>query len=593
MKKKLLYSLFVAAALGASSSVVFAEEAVADDVTILYTNDVHTYIHNQKEDENGNVTPLLRYSSVAALRSELEAEGKNVLLVDAGDHSQGTAYGGMDEGKSVIEIMNATGYQAATLGNHEFDYGMFRTFAIMDEANFPYVSCNFFSVEEDAPVLAPYEVLEAGDKKVAFVGISTPESIKSSTPTYFMDESGENFIYNFYAGEDGAALYEAVQKAIDAAAAEADYVIALGHLGADAASAPYRSYDVIANTSGLDAFIDGHSHTVIPSEEVADKDGNPVVLTQTGCYLGSIGQMTIAADGTITTDLIEEYDGVDEEVAALEDAWAASVDEKLGEKIAVLDAPLYINNEENPEERLIRRQERNLGDLVADSSYYYFNEVLQLDCDVAISNGGGIRSDVEAGDISYMTAKAVNPFGNVICMTETTGQNILDALEKGAAVAGQIDPESGKPAEMGGFLQVAGMKYDIDTSITSTVQVNEEGLWTGGPTDGYRVCNVEVYNKETAAYEPLDPEATYTIAGVNYILRNQGDGLAMFKDDIPVVDFVDEDYIIVSKYLAAFAQGEDGMPHISTANSPLAAYENYLLNYEDPAGAGRITLLNQ
>ncbi len=574
---------------GAESEAKDLAKKDLSEVTILYTNDVHTYINNQETDDDGNVTKLISYASVAALRDELVSEGKNVLLVDAGDHSQGTAYGGMDEGKSIIEIMNATGYQLATLGNHEFDYGIFRTFAIMEEADFPYVSCNFYTVEDGKSVLPGYEILEIDGVKIAFVGISTPETITKSTPTYFMDESGENFIYNFYSGEDGSELYQAVQDNIDEARNQADYVIGLGHLGVDPASEPYRSIDVIANTTGLDAFIDGHSHTVMECEKVKDAAGNTVVLTQTGSYLSTIGEMIIAADGSISTRLITEYDGKNEEVEALEDAWISSVDGLLGEQIAVLDNPLYIMSPENPELRLIRSQETNLGDLDADAYYYYFNEVMDVDCDIAIANGGGIRSDVDAGDVSYMTAKTVNPFGNVACLVEVSGQNILDALEKGASKVGLLDEEKGIPAENGGFLQVAGITYEIDSSIESSVQVSEDGLWLGKPTGEYKVCNVMVYNREKAEYEPLDLDKTYTLAGVNYVLRNQGDGMAMFKDSVVVVDYVDEDYLVLAAYLKAFAK-EGGETHIATKNSPLAAYDGYLLDYENPYGAGRIVI---
>lgn len=560
------------------------------EITILYTNDVHTYINNTKKDDDGNVTKLLSYASVAALRAELEAEGKNVILVDAGDHSQGTAYGGMDEGKTIIDIMNACGYQVATLGNHEFDYGIFRAFANIEEADFPYVSCSFYTVADNKSVLPSYQVIDANGTKVAFIGISTPETITKSTPTYFMDETGENFIYNFYAGEDGSELYQAVQTAIDEAKAEADYVIALGHLGVDPSSAPYTSLDVIANTTGLDAFIDGHSHTTLESDMVKDAAGNDVVLTQTGSYLSAIGQMTIATDGTISTQLITEYEGRDEKVAALEEGWIDEIDTKLGEEIAVLENNLYIMSPENPEIRIIRNQETNLGDLDADAYYYYFNEVMGLDCDVAIANGGGIRSNVEAGSMSYMTAKTVNPFGNVACLVEVSGQNILDALEKGAAKIGLIDEEKGIPAENGGFLQVAGIKFEIDSTIESTVQQSEEGLWTGAPTGEYKVSNVMVYNRETAEYEPLDLEKTYTLAGVNYILRNQGDGMAMFKDSVSVLDYVSEDYLVLAEYLKAFTAGDDGVAHITTENSPLASYEGYLLDYENPYGSGRIVI---
>ena len=566
------------------------EIAAPEEVTILYTNDVHTYINNQETDEEGNVTKLLSYASVAALKTELESEGKNVILVDAGDHSQGTAFGGMDEGKSIINIMNATGYDLATLGNHEFDYGMFRAFAIMDEANFPYLSCNFYTTEDGNLVLPASQIFEIGGNKIAFIGISTPETITKSTPTYFMDETGTDYIYGFYSADDGSDLYCAVQAAIDDVRDEADYVIALGHLGVDISSAPYRSTDVIEHVSGLDAFIDGHSHTVLESEEVTDAEGNTVVLSQTGCYLGSIGEMTISTDGTITTQLITEYEGRDELVDAFEQEWIDDVNGKLGEEIATLDNMLYIMDPENPDQRIIRAMETNLGDLNADAYYYYFNEVQGVDCDLALCNGGGIRSNVEPGAMTYLTAKTVNPFGNVACMVESTGQDILDALEMGARKVGLIDEETGAIAEVGGFMQCAGITYEIDTTVASEVELDDNNVWQGSPAN-YRVKNVTVYNKETGEYEPLDIDKTYNVAGINYLLRNQGDGLAMFADNVCVVDYVDEDYLVLSEYIKSFAANDEGMAEVNTANSPLASYDGYLLDYENPFGAGRISII--
>lgn len=585
MKRQLMYYAPVILA-GMMSFSAMAESG--QDVTILYTNDVHTYINNYHKDENDNLIPDLSYGNVKALYDDLKAEGKNVLLVDAGDHSQGTAYGAMDEGKSVIDIMNATGYQLATLGNHEFDYGSFRAFGIMEQADFPYVSCNFYTTEDGELVLPPYEVLEAGDVKVAFVGISTPESITKSTPAYFMNEARDQFIYQFYAGDDGQELYDCVQKAIDAASQEADYVIGLGHLGVNPASVPYTSEDVIANTTGLDAFIDGHSHNVMEQKEIMDKEGKPVVLSQTGCYLANIGEMTISGD-SITTKLISEYERQDEKVGGMVQDWVDSVEQQLGQQIAVSDIDLYITDPES-EVRLIRRQETNLGDLAADAVYYHFNEAEDLNCDVAIMNGGGIRANMPAGDLSFTSAKTIHPFGNVICLMDVTGQNILDALEWGARFVG-LTAEDGTPAECGGFLHTAGLTYTLDTTIECTVQTEDE-LWSGPPTGEYRIRDVMVYNKENAAYEPLELDRIYQIGGINYTLRNLGDGCRMFEDAKVEKDYVGEDYLILSQYFEAFAKNEeDGWPHVSTENNPLSGYENYLIDYDNPAGSGRITII--
>lgn len=556
------------------------------EVTILYTNDTHTYINNVVKDAEGNEKPGLSFGNVAAMKADLTAAGKNVLLVDAGDHVQGTAYGAMDEGTHIIEIMNAVGYDAATLGNHEFDYGQFRAFGIMEEAEFPYISCNFYEVEGEKLVLPAYKVFDIGGAKVALVGINTPETLTKATPAYFMDPKMEKYVYYFYSGEDGKALYDSVQRAIDAASAEADYVVALGHLGVDEGSAPWRSVDVISHTTGLDAFIDGHSHTTVEYEEVPDAAGNPVVLTQTGSYFGAIGEMTLTDTG-ITTRLVTEYDKRDASVDAKVAEWVNTVEEELNVEIAVLDSPLYINNPANTGERLVRRAETSQGDFVADGIYWYMNEVEKMPCDIAFANGGGVRSDTEAGVYTYNSAKTVQPFGNVMCMVEFTGQEILDALEWGARGIGKQD-EKGNPAEIGGFIQIAGARYTIDASVESTVQMDSERGWAGSPTGEYRVRDVQVYDREAGEYLPLELDRTYVVAGNNYMMRNKGDGYNMLANGNLVKDYVGEDYLIASAYAASFAEGEDGMPHICTANSPLTVLSGYLLNYENSLGAGRI-----
>ncbi len=547
------------------------------DVTILYTNDVHTYIDKQ--------SPKLTYAAIADLKQSYQNAGKDVLLVDAGDHVQGTAYGSMDEGASIIKLMNAAGYDVATPGNHEFDYGMDRAKAIMKEADFPYLSCNWVDLRTTLRVLPSVKVFVRGGRRIAFVGVTTPETFTKSTPAYFMDKAQRKYIYDIQGGEDGKKLYDAVQKAIDKAKLLADVVIGLGHLGVDPSSSPWTSEEVIAHTSGFDAFIDGHSHTVMENKQVQDASGKAVTLTQTGSYFANVGEMTIAADGTITTKLIPTHEGMDAGIAAMQTSWVNTVDDMLGEKIAVGDSDFYVSDPATGKRR-IRSAETNLGDFVADGIYTYFNEVEKLHCDVAIMNGGGIRADVPAGDWTFKTCKQVSPFGNVACLMSVTGKQIQDALEFAARFAG----EGGK--ENGGFLQVAGATYEIHTDIPNTVQTDEKNVWIGSATGTSRVQNVKIYDKASGSYLPLDPGATYALAGMNYTLRNLGDGFAMFDGAELIKDYVSEDYLVMATYAMTF-DGADaaGLPHLSSANSPLAAYPGYLLNYEQPYGAGRITIL--
>ena len=559
----------------------------SDLVTILYTNDIHSYIHNTQTDDEGNETLLLTYGSVAALRNSLEEEGKNVLLLDAGDHVNGTVYGAIDEGKTIIQLMNALKYDAATLGNHEFDYGQFRVFEIMDEADYPYLSCNFYSTKTNENVLPAYKIFEAGNVKVAVIGISTPDTLTSSTPTYFQDESGK-YIYDFRAGEDGSDLYESVQAAIDEIGDKADYIIALGHLGVDSSSEPYTSREVIAHTHGLDAFIDAHSHTTMEGEIVADDEGNPVLLTQTGSYLSAIGEMTLSSEG-ITTKLITKVEGKDETIEVIAEELFDRVDEEMGRVVATSDISFSIMDSVDPKVRVVRSQETNIGDLMADSIYWYFNEKMELDCDVAIVNGGGLRADLEAGEITLTDLKNVQPFGNVVCLMDVSGKQILDMLEWSNRRQGLTD-DQGNQAEEGGFLQVAGIRFKVDAITESTVQTDDNDIWYGSPTGDYKVYDVEIYDRDLEKYVALNLEKNYSLAGSNYLLRNQGNGYAMFDDEELILDYVTEDYLTSEAYLAAFNVREDGISSVSSQNSPLASYMGYQINYERAKGSERIEI---
>ena len=547
------------------------------EVTILYTNDVHTYIDKQ--------APELTYAAIAALKQSYQNAGKKVLLVDAGDHVQGTAYGSMDQGASIIQLMNAAGYDAATPGNHEFDYGMDRAKELMRDADFPYLSCNWVDLRTNLRVLPEIKVFVRGGVRIAFVGITTPETFTKSTPAYFMNKAQTKYIYDILGGEDGQKLYSAVQKAVDKAKCLADVVIGLGHLGVDPSSSPWTSEEVIAHTTGFDAFIDGHSHTVMENKQVADASGRLVTLTQTGSYFANVGEMTIAPDGTISTRLVSSYDQEDVAVAAEQAAWVNTVDDMLGEKIAVADTKFYITDPATGKRR-IRSGETNLGDFVADGIYTYFNEVEQLHCDIAIMNGGGIRSDEDAGYWTFKTCKQVSPFGNVACLMSVTGKQIQDALEFAARFAGAEGKENG------GFLQVAGATYEIHTDIPNTVQTDDKNVWIGSATGTPRVQNVRIYDRANGTYVPLDENKTYALAGMNYTLRNLGDGFAMFDGAELIKDYVSEDYLVMSTYAMTFGGVDaEGLPHLSSANSVLAEYPGYLLDYENPYGAGRISIL--
>ena len=567
--RKFLSMLLTLVMVLSMTATVAAEETKSDDIVILYTNDVHTYIDKE-----------ISYDDIAALKADLETQYNNVILVDAGDHAQGTAYGSMDKGATIIKLMNAAGYDLATLGNHEFDYGMTGCQNIVSWADYTYVSCNFYNEAagvRGTNVLDSYKIFDCG-KKVAFVGITTPESFTKSTPAYFQDGNG-NYIYGIAGGTDGADLYADVQTAVDAAKAEgADIVIALGHLGDDPASKPWTSEETIANVSGLDAFIDGHSHSTVAGKNVTDEAGKAVLLTQTGEYFDAIGKMVIDAEtGAITTELlsVDAVSGLtpDAEVKAIKDVWMTEIDTQLGTVIG--STSLTFDNYDANGGRLVRKQETNTGDFCADALYYLFDN-MDMDVDVAIMNGGGVRNKAITGDISYKVCKEIHTFGNVACLQTITGQQLLDALEWGAKDVGT--------AENGGFLHVSGITYKIDSTIASTVQKDDKGVWTGAPTGEYRVHDVKVFNKATNAWEDLNLSAKYNLAGYNYTLRDLGDGFAMFDGAVNVLDYVSEDYMVLANYVKGFEGGVVG-----ATNSPLKAkYSNLLVDYGTVNGSGRI-----
>ena len=482
-KRKFL-SLLLTMAMVLSLAVTVNAAAPKEDITILHTNDVHCDYE--------------KYAKVATLHKSAD------LLVDAGDHVQGGVIGTLSKGEYIVDIMNYLKYDAAVPGNHEFDYGMDQFLHIAkDLAKYPYISANFTG-KDGTPYFDAYKMFEVKGVKVAFVGVCTPETFTKSTPTYFQDANG-NYIFGFCEGNNGADLYKAVQSAIDAAkAAGADYVIGLGHLGIDEQSSPWMSKEVIANTTGFDAFIDGHSHSTF-SETIKDKSGKEVVFEQTGTKLANVGKLTIKTDGTITHENVD-LSAVEEDADAK--AYIAGITEKFDalQKKVVAKTTVTLTTKGADGKRAVRSAETNLGDLCADAYR------LLLGADVAFVNGGGVRADINAGDITYGDIINVHPFGNSACLVEVTGQQLKDALELGSAAY---------PGESGGFLQVSGLTYTINADIPSSVVKNDKSEFV--KVDGaYRVSDIMVGG------QPLDVNKTYTLASHNYMLKDAGDGYTMF-----------------------------------------------------------------
>lgn len=514
--------------------------APEQDIVILYTNDVHCGI----DEEEG-----IGYAGLADIEKQYEKDGAEVILADCGDAIQGSSIGTLSEGECIIDIMNEMDYDIAAIGNHEFDYGMERFMELSQHAEFPYVSCNFVDLQSDETVFRPYEIMEVSGVDIAFVGISTPETLTSSAPAYFQDEKG-NLVYSFCQGKDGQALYDSVQQAVDDARAEgADYVIALGHLGIDEASSPWMSTEVIANTTGIDVLLDGHSHDTVECDTVEDKDGQEVILSQTGTKLSSAGVLTIGTDGKLTTELISKWKDDDPQMAAFIDDIQSEYKEELQRVVAKANVELTTVDPQTGE-RLIRSGETNLGDLCADAYR------VMTGADIAILNGGGIRDNIDEGDITYEEILNVHPFGNAVCMVEADGQDILDALELGACMY---------PEENGSFLQVSGITFEIDPSVPSSVRTDEDGMFEAveGP---YRVKNVMVGG------ETLDPDKTYTLACHDYYLKDSGGGFTMFEDNVMLLDSIMQDHQALMEYITK---------HLGRTVGE---------EYADPYGQGRIVI---
>ena len=536
-----------------------AEGEEAKEIVILYTNDVHC-----------GITDGMGYAGVARVKAAYEAAGKEVVLVDNGDAAQGDVIGTLSKGEAIIELMNEVGYDVATIGNHEFDYGMDQFNKNVSLAKFQYVCCNFLNDKGEA-VLKPYTIVEKGGKKIAFVGIDTPEAFTKSTPVYFQDGEG-NYIFSFCEGNNGQDLYDKVQETVDAARAEgADYVIALAHLGIDYQSAPWMSTDVIANTTGIDVMLDGHSHSVISGDAVKNKDGNDVILTSTGTKLDNVGILTITGEGKMSTMLLDtdaikfisavgaltEDNGAGEAVAAAiakNEELVNTVVAKTSVTLTTTD-PVAVDEKGNAI-RIVRNQETNLGDLCADA-YRAMGGT-----DIAFVNGGGIRANINEGDITYGQIIKVHPYGNALCVVEATGQEILDALELSVA---------SMPGESGGFLQVSGLKFTVDMNVDSTVVKDEKKMFVEVAGDR-RIKDVEVL-QEDGTYAPLDPNKSYTLACHNYLLRDMGDGYTMFADN----NFLQEDVMLDNQVLINYIVEKLG----GTVGG----------DYVDPYGQGRITII--
>lgn len=520
MKKKILSIIFFLSL--ALSLLTMPASANENDIIILYENDVHCEVTG--------------YSKLAALKNELKETYAHVGVVSSGDYLQGASLGMISKGEYIVNLMNLVGYDAVAIGNHEFDYHITRLDELAQIMNTKPICCNFQKIGEEETHFEPYSIVSYGDIDIAYIGITTPTTTNTaSNPTQFKDENG-NFIYTFHPTD----LSEVVQKNIDEVKEKgADYVIALSHMGD--AELSHTIQKLVAQISGIDVILDAHSHSVIEKQFLTDKDGENVILTSTGTKFEHIGKLTIS-DGNIETELIKtsEYTKTDPAV----DAYLAQIDEEyseLGNRVigqSVVDLIMYDENGQ----RLVRKEETTLGDFCSDALR------IVMDADIGYISGGAIREEIKKGDVTFNSLLNTFPFNNQIVTIEVSGQVIKDMLEMSL---------SAWPEESGGFAHVSGLTFSVDTSIPSSVILDENNMFTGVGGE-YRVYDIKVLNKETNKYEPLVLTESYSIAGSNYVLIDCGDGMQMLKDAKVISNTGMLDMEVIETYIVEHLNGNIG-----------------------------------
>ena len=450
-------------------------------IVILYENDVHCAIE--------------RYSKLAGLRNAI-SDTADVAVVCCGDFIQGGTPGAISKGQYVIDVMDAVHYDAVTLGNHEFDYGTPRMFELLRRMASPVVNTNLYEFATGRNVFSPYTIKRVGDKRVAFVGVTTPSTMEAESYAFY-DDAG-NLMYDLQ-HED---VYAQVQEAANSARrAGADYVVVISHLGEIKTKRNVDSHGLVANTKGIDVVLDGHTHSVIQADTVLNKVGKPILVTQTGTKFQNIGKLLITPDGKFSTTLLPIESVLQEDlyVAHVIDSVKGSMNEVTSRKICHSDVPLRILDDAG--KQAVRMRETNAGDLVADAYRYVTG------AELAVLNGGGIRTELKAGDLTYGDLVALLPYDNYLMQIEAKGSTIVDML---------TDLMSDLPDENGQFPQVSGLKFTVHASAHS-------------------VSDVMVLNAQTQQYEPIDPDRTYTLGTTDYCvtgggLNNKLKGSKVLKD---------------------------------------------------------------
>lgn len=479
--------LSLAVPVCAAETTTSTTKNLTGHIVILHTNDVHGGIAG--------------YAKLAAVKESYTASGAYTLLVDAGDYIQGDPTVSASQGKTAIELMNSTGYDAATVGNHEFDYGYANLKTISAQANFSILAANV--QYNGATAFDSHTIFTAANgKKIGVFGLETPETATKAHPAKIQGVT-------FVGGQD---MMKLAQTEVDTLkAAGCDYVICLGHLGIDAESTGNRSIDVLNAVTGIDVFLDGHSHSTLDQIKAATngtgKVGN-AYLTSTGTKLANVGVVDIAPDGTITTS------NVPLDTLTAENADTAAVIQRIQQQIDADYGAVFAQSEVqlNGEKAQVRTGETNLGDLITDAMLWQAG-TLGEKVDAAISNGGGIRASLSVGDLTKKDINTVLPFGNTLYLVKLTGAQLLEALEASTCSL---------PESIGAFPQVSGIEYTVNTGAKFSSTENYPGSTYGKPN---AVNRVTIQSVGGAAFDPAE---TYTIV-TNDFLGAGGDTYYTFK----------------------------------------------------------------
>lgn len=500
-------------------------------IVVVFESDVHAAVDG--------------YARLAGICEQQKLFTPYVTTVSCGDFAQGDVVASVSSGENIVEIMNQVKYDVLTLGNHEFDFGITQMFKLTQALDASVVCANFYDLRIGKHPFPAYQIVRYGEVDIAYIGFTTSTTMTNVSPKTFQDDNG-NFIYDFTQG----AFYQRAQACIDDARSEgADYVVALAHLGDEDKGDHASSVSLIKHTTGIDVVLDGHDHHMLADTLIADLDGTSVLLASTGTKFANVGLLTLSTEGTFSSRLVPA-NSVEAPVSSHIQDFVDEIKDKAladGKRVVgVSEVTMSVNDEFG--QRMVRNQECTIGNFCADA----FRVVLNTD--VAMMNGGGIRSEIRQGDVTYNDLLSVFPYNNTVCVSTITGRQLLDVLEFSVSFL---------PNEDGSFMHVSGLKFEVDASVPPQVVLDEHNLFSHIGEGERRVSNLLVWDKEEQAYKPVDLERSYTLASINYLLRDMG-GSGVFRYTEPKEDNLGQDVEILTSFINQELDGRIGKQYANT-----------------------------